>query len=395
MAFNPDVKITAYHKNIKDESFDMTFFSKYQIVLNALDNIDARRHVNRLCLAFNIPLIESGTTGYIGQAMPILKKITECYECQPKLTQKVYPICTIRSTPSQPVHCIVWAKELFQLLYGKRLESLLHEPENDSTYMSLLLPLASSSTSYPLLSVPEAIDFSLRLFKAIFQTEIEKKKEMNLYTSSSHPPDPLPQSLFDEVREIAFEIFSPSSTSPPSLPTDRKGWERAVWNSVDCLLLLVHSVVTMTSTSLSASIGASLFDKDDRFSMVFVTAACSLRSEVFHIPTQSFHDAKGIAGNIIPAIASTNAIIASLQVVEAIRILSRSLSSSSSASSPNPITADQCRTTFCQRMPTRRGYYLQPTRSSLPNPSCFICGTSQMNVEVNLTKTLMSSNHIS
>ena len=29
-----------------------------------------------------------------------------------------YPICTIRSTPDKPVHCIVWAKELFKLLFG-------------------------------------------------------------------------------------------------------------------------------------------------------------------------------------------------------------------------------------------------------------------------------------
>lgn len=28
----------------------------------------------------------------------------------PKPTPKTYPVCTIRSTPSQPIHCIVWAK---------------------------------------------------------------------------------------------------------------------------------------------------------------------------------------------------------------------------------------------------------------------------------------------
>ena len=30
-------------------------------------NKDARKHVNRLCVATNKPLIESGTTGYLGQ----------------------------------------------------------------------------------------------------------------------------------------------------------------------------------------------------------------------------------------------------------------------------------------------------------------------------------------
>jgi hypothetical protein len=46
-----------------------------------------------------------------------MPKVTECYECTAKPTQKVYPICTIRSTPSMPVHCIVWAKELYKLMF--------------------------------------------------------------------------------------------------------------------------------------------------------------------------------------------------------------------------------------------------------------------------------------
>lgn len=104
MGFNPDADIKAYHQNIKEPEFNVSFFSKYTLVLNALDNVDARRHVNRMCLAADVPLIESGTTGYIGQVMPIVKGEMECYECRPKVTQKVYPICTIRSTPDKPVH---------------------------------------------------------------------------------------------------------------------------------------------------------------------------------------------------------------------------------------------------------------------------------------------------
>jgi hypothetical protein len=34
---------------------------------------DARRHVNKLCAAAGVPLIESGTQGYLGQVTPIMK----------------------------------------------------------------------------------------------------------------------------------------------------------------------------------------------------------------------------------------------------------------------------------------------------------------------------------
>lgn len=73
----------------------------------------------RMCLAADVPLIESGTEGYLGQVTVIMKGISECYECLPKATQKTYPGCTIRNTPSEPIHCIVWAKHLFAQLFGE------------------------------------------------------------------------------------------------------------------------------------------------------------------------------------------------------------------------------------------------------------------------------------
>ena len=58
--------------------------------MNALDNrgctgfansaqcvilsLAARNHVNRLCLAADVPLIESGTAGYLGQ-VTVIKKV--------------------------------------------------------------------------------------------------------------------------------------------------------------------------------------------------------------------------------------------------------------------------------------------------------------------------------
>jgi len=108
--FNPRVKLAAHHANIKDPQFHVDWFKGFTLVFNALDNLEARRHVNKMCLAADIPLIESGTTGFNGQVQVIKKAVTACYDCTPKETPKSFPVCTIRSTPSQPIHCIVWAK---------------------------------------------------------------------------------------------------------------------------------------------------------------------------------------------------------------------------------------------------------------------------------------------
>lgn len=123
---------TPHHGNVFDNTkFNVQYVSTFDLVLNGLDNVAARRRMNRLCLASSIPMVEAGTTGFLGQVQVIDKGYTECYECQPKPAQRVYPICTIRSTPSQPVHCIVWAKELYKLCLGPKVEeSMLFEDEH-------------------------------------------------------------------------------------------------------------------------------------------------------------------------------------------------------------------------------------------------------------------------
>ncbi|GMP37830.1 hypothetical protein CsSME_00009337 [Camellia sinensis var. sinensis] len=69
LRFRPHISITPYYANVKDARFNVEFFKQFNVVLNGLDNLDARRHVNRLCLAADVPLIESGTTGFLGQVI--------------------------------------------------------------------------------------------------------------------------------------------------------------------------------------------------------------------------------------------------------------------------------------------------------------------------------------
>lgn len=61
------IEITSKHGNVKSQEFTFEYFRSFSIVLNALDNVEARRHVNRICLSAEVPLIESGTQGYLGQ----------------------------------------------------------------------------------------------------------------------------------------------------------------------------------------------------------------------------------------------------------------------------------------------------------------------------------------
>ena len=119
--FYDNVSVVGKLGNIKDtERFDSSYFGSFDIILNALDNTEARRHVNRICLSLKKSFVESGTQGFLGQVLPILPNNgTACWECRPKeANTKTYAVCTIRATPDKPVHCIVWAKLILHLLFG-------------------------------------------------------------------------------------------------------------------------------------------------------------------------------------------------------------------------------------------------------------------------------------
>ena len=100
----PHMNIKSYVGNIKDGQFRSDFFKRFDIVFNALDNIEARKHVNRVCLSLDRPLIDGGSTGFVGTTVSIVKNKTPCYECMEKPTPKQFPVCTIRSTPDKIIH---------------------------------------------------------------------------------------------------------------------------------------------------------------------------------------------------------------------------------------------------------------------------------------------------
>ena len=64
------------------------------------------------------------------------------------------------------------------------------------------------------------------------------------------------------------------------------------------------------------------FDKEDDIMIDFITACTNIRCEIFHLTGLSKFEVKEKAGNIIPAIPTTNAIISGLMIIEMMKVLS-------------------------------------------------------------------------
>lgn len=287
--FNPKVNIEAHHANIKDPEFNVDWFKSFTVVFNALDNLDARRHVNKMCLAADIPLIESGTTGFDGQVHVIRKGKTECYDCNPKEAPKSYPTCTIRSTPSQSIHCIVWAKSyLFAEIFGvseDETPELDHteDRENSEEIENLRKEAMALKEIRESMGSPE---FPRRLFNKVFKEDIDRLLSTEDMWRHRRAPEPLD-----------YEQVSTSSTdvSPSVAQQDQRVWsleENFVVFS-DSLRRLSDRLEALKSCAAAGEAPPVLsFDKDDVDTLDFVAATANLRSRIFGIENKSKFDIK-------------------------------------------------------------------------------------------------------
>ena len=288
-AFNPSVKIEAHHANIKDTQFSTEWFKEFTVIFNALDNLDARRHVNKMCLLAERPLIESGTTGFNGNVQVIKKGQTECYDCTAKEVPKTFPVCTIRSTPSQPIHCIVWAKSyLFAEIFGtSEFEDDRFDHTKDLENSSEIKQLEEEAKDLKLIKESMGSDDFVRLvFEKVFQKDVERLCSMEDMWKSRKAPVPLE---FDELTQMSKE------TKPSVARLDQKTWslrENFVVFADSLKRLSAALKDAQTAAGADKSTVALGFDKDDENSLDFVASAANLRSSIFGIDTKTKFDIK-------------------------------------------------------------------------------------------------------
>lgn len=376
----PSAKIIAHHDSITNPNYDVEFFKSFAVVLNALDNIAARSHVNRMCLAADVPLIESGTAGYLGNVSVIKKGVTQCYECIQKLGQKTYPGCTIRNTPSELIHCVVWSKHLYNQLFGEE------DPDED----------VSPDTADPELGGDEHGKNALQ--NENNKGEVERKSTRAWAVSTSYDPVKLFNKLFsDDIKYLLSMDKLWQKRRPPTplnwnnLPdavasssagdSNNSGLrDQQLWSVQECADVFEKSIMNLKNKLTSLKAGDHLvWDKDDDDDMDFVTACANIRAHCFGIQQKSRFNIKSMAGNIIPAIATTNAVIAGIIVLQAFKILRGK--------------TDACSMVYLNKQVNYKRKIIINSPLDPPNPKCYVCSakpeaTVHLNVNTLTVKTL-------
>ena len=354
-------KLVAHQGNIMDTTqFPLHWFSQFEIIFNALDNLTARRYVNKMSQLLSIPLLESGTSGYDGYIQPIIPGQTECFDCTAKETPKTFPVCTIRSTPSTPVHCVVWAKnflfgQLFSATSSAGEEPDTNDPNDWGTTNQDEINLIKAETN-ELHELQKVIlnqdeEHVSLIIEKLFVYDIQKLLKIESLWKKRVKPVPLDLTQFDlSLNEVDQKVLDLNSVWDIQLQVKR--------------LLYITKKLMKRMPKEGNNIE---FDKDDEDTLEFVATAANIRSHIFHIPMKSVFDIKQIAGNIIPAIATTNAIIAGLSSLISLRVLN--LLKFSPLSRPTDL--NMAFTSKASNLSNSR--YLSNPKLAKPNCRCAVC----------------------
>lgn len=389
LKYNPNANIIAYHDSIMNVKYNVDYFKQFNMVLNALDNKAARSHVNRLCLAADVPLIESGSGGYLGQVTLIKKNLTECYDCLPKPPAKTFPGCTIRNTPSEPIHCIVWAKHLFNQLFGSEdpdeaVSPDGEDPENMADAGNTAVAKSSTEEIVTRVSTrqwaKETSYDPTKIFNKLFKDDIKYLLSMAKLWEKRRAPEPLDWSESTENQKCYEDERQNESTSSKTNQTNSsKLASQKIWTISECCDTFTQSVKSLQKRLEESTDSDPMlcWDKDEEDHLNFVASAASLRCYVFAIPVRSKFEIKSLAGNIIPAIATTNAIVAGLIVLQALKVLNNKL--------------NECKTVYLR---DHRGNNTASTQQSKiivgcqlvkPNEKCYVCAEKpEISVRLNL-----------
>ena len=109
--------------------------------------------MDRRCVFYQLPLLESGTLGTKGNTQVVMPKLTESYSSSQDPPEKSIPMCTVRHFPNLIEHTLEWAREYFDVFFKTNPEYVNQYLGNNAAFLEQVccqkfsVPSALSSVS--------------------------------------------------------------------------------------------------------------------------------------------------------------------------------------------------------------------------------------------------------
>lgn len=381
---NPHIHIEALQNRASPETecvFDDAFWENLSVVVNALDNVNARLYIDQRCLYFQKPLLESGTLGAKCNTQMVIPYLTENYGASRDPPEKQAPMCTVHSFPHNIDHCLTWARSEFEGLLEKTPAEVNAYLINPSDYISAMQKAGDAQARDTLDRVLECLDkercdtfedcitWARLRFEDYFADRVKQLTYTfpeDATTSSGAPfwsapkrfPRPLqfsvddashlqfllaasilraetfgipipdwvlsPQKLAEAVDKVIVPDFQPKKDV--KIVTDEKATSMSA-SSIDDAAAINELVMQLETCHQKLPSGYKMnpiqFEKDDdtNYHMDLIAGLANMRARNYSIPEVDKLKAKFIAGRIIPAIATSTAMATGLVCLELYKVL--------------------------------------------------------------------------
>ncbi|XVE58985.1 hypothetical protein DITRI_Ditri05aG0007700 [Diplodiscus trichospermus] len=383
-SINPQFKIEALQNRVGPETecvFNDAFWENLTVVINALDNVNARLYVDQKCLYFQKPLLESGTLGAKCNTQMVIPHLTENYGASRDPPEKQAPMCTVHSFPHNIDHCLTWARSEFEGLLEKtpaEVNGYLSNPVEYATSMrnaadaqakdnlerilecldrekcetfqdcvtwarlrfedyfvnrvkQLIFTFpedAATSTGAPFWSAPKRFPHPLQ-FSAADPSHLHFIMAASILRAETYGipvPDWVknPKILSQEVEKVIVLDFQPKEGV--KIETDEKATSLSA-SSVDDAAVINELLFKLELCRNKLPSGFRMkpiqFEKDDdtNYHLDFIAGLANMRARNYGIPEVDKLKAKFIAGRIIPAIATSTALATGLVCLELFKVL--------------------------------------------------------------------------
>jgi ubiquitin-activating enzyme E1 len=394
---NHDMKIETHACKVGElemnNPFDDAFWSNgVDIVLNALDNVDARLYMDQQCVRNKKALVDAGTMGPKGNVQVVVPFQSESYASSIDPPEPSIPVCTLKNFPYAISHTIQWGRELFDDLFERRpeqandfLDSLV-STSKDELAIRLIQEKGADSAMERALELAEdlsfgatpedtdlhvvkkralawAIELAIKLFQ-VNPVELLSKHPLDsvdeeglpFWSGTRRPPVPLSyESLsadqgqvvvnrnflefvrngarlrlesildsglndcmftIDEVNDALAACFGSMKKPPPEKYINE---DNVASHSVQvCVREYLGKIDYRDSRMVAIE-----FEKDDDSNghVAFVNAASNLRAIVYGIAPVDAMETRRVAGNIVPAMISTTALVSALSCMELVKLV--------------------------------------------------------------------------
>ena len=118
---NPEIVVEELPVSINDYTA-LDVVDGCDVVVDALDSVDARYALNKACIEKKIPFVTGAAVGVIGQSFTILPKESACYHCLfPSLDEDSMPTCSIEGVHPSILSIVggIEVSEAVKIITGK------------------------------------------------------------------------------------------------------------------------------------------------------------------------------------------------------------------------------------------------------------------------------------